>query len=111
MALGAEMGHDTPSTAVNKVCASGMKSVMMASQAIMLGQRQIMLAGGMENMSKSPHYAYLRKPTGFGEASMLDSIKYDGLTDVYNQILMGSCTEKVISEMGISREAQDEYAI
>lgn len=62
-------------------------------------------------MSKSPHYAYLRKPTGFGEASMLDSIKYDGLTDVYNQILMGSCTEKVISEMGITREAQDEFAI
>lgn len=62
-------------------------------------------------MSKSPHYAYLRKPTGFGEATMHDSIKHDGLTDSYNQILMGSCVEKVCSEMGITREAQDEYAI
>ena len=70
-----------------------------------------MVAGGMECMSKSPHYMYLRKPTGFGEGTALDSIKYDGLTDVYNSILMGSCTEKVISEMGISREAQDEFAI
>jgi len=70
-----------------------------------------MLAGGMENMSKTPHYTYLRKPTGFGESTMLDSIKYDGLTDVYNQIMMGSCVEKVCSDMSISREAQDEYAI
>ena len=70
-----------------------------------------MLAGGMEAMSKAPHYAYLRKPTAYGEHSMLDAIKSDGLTDVYNNILMGSCVEKVCSEMGISREAQDEYAI
>lgn len=111
VALGAEMGLDTPSTTVNKVCASGMKAVMMASQSIELGQRNVMLAGGMECMSKSPHYAYLRKPTGFGEAQMHDSIKHDGLTDSYNQILMGSCVEKVNSEMGITREAQDEYAI
>ena len=105
------MGLDTPATDINKVCASGMKSVMMASQSIQLGHRSVMLAGGMECMSKSPHYMYLRKPTGFGEGMALDSIKYDGLTDVYNQILMGSCTEKVVSEMGISREAQDEFAI
>ena len=62
-------------------------------------------------MSKSPHYSYLRKPVMYGEATVLDSIKFDGLTDAHNQILMGSCTEKVCSEMGISREAQDEYAI
>ena len=111
VALSSEMGNDTPSTTINKVCAGGMKSVMMAAQAIQLGQRDIMLAGGMESMSKSPHYAYLRKPTGFGEHTMLDSIKYDGLTDVYNQILMGSCVEKVCSDMGITREAQDEFAI
>ena len=65
----------------------------------------------MECMSKSPHYMYLRKPTAFGESTVLDSIKHDGLTDVYNQILMGSCVEKVISDMSISREAQDEFAI
>lgn len=88
-----------------------MKSVMLASQAIQLGQRSVMLAGGMECMSKAPHYAMLRKPTAYGEATMIDAIKYDGLTDSFNQILMGSCVEKTCSEMGISREAQDEYAI
>lgn len=62
-------------------------------------------------MSKTPHYAYLRKATPYGENTMLDSIKADGLTDAYNQILMGSCVEKVCSEMNITREAQDEYAI
>lgn len=62
-------------------------------------------------MSKTPHYAFLRKPTAYGEHTMLDAIKSDGLTDVYNSILMGSCTEKVCSEMNITREAQDEYAI
>lgn len=70
-----------------------------------------MLAGGMENMSKAPHYMYLRKPTGYGHASAIDGITFDGLTDVYNNISMGSCVEKNCSEMGISREAQDEYAI
>lgn len=70
-----------------------------------------MVAGGMECMSKSPHYIYLRKPTGYGNVSAIDAIQNDGLTDVYNSILMGSCVEKINSEMGISREAQDEYAI
>ena len=84
--LGTGCQNDTPSTIINKVCASGMKSVMMASQAIQLGQRDVMLAGGMENMSKAPHYQYLRVPTGFGHVQVLDSIVSDGLTDVYNQI-------------------------
>jgi acetyl-CoA C-acetyltransferase len=88
-----------------------MKSVMMAAQQIRIGDRDICLAGGMENMSKIPHYLYLRQPTGYGHASAIDAIQFDGLTDVYNNILMGSCVEKNISEMGISREAQDEYAI
>jgi len=64
-----------------------------------------MLAGGMESMSKSPHYSFLRRPTSYGEATVLDSIKHDGLTDAYNQILMGSCVEKICSEMSITREA------
>lgn len=68
VALGAGCSQDTPTTTINKVCASGMKSVMMASQAIELGQRDVMMAGGMECMSKLPHYMYLRKPTGFGSA-------------------------------------------
>lgn len=111
VAMSTQMGDDTPATTINKVCASGMKAVMMAAQSIDLGHRSVMLAGGMECMSKTPHYAYLRKATAYGEHNMLDSIKFDGLTDVYNSILMGSCVEKVCSEMGITREAQDEYAI
>jgi len=74
VALGCEMGPDTPSTTINKVCASGMKSAMMAAQAIRLGDRQIMLAGGMEAMSKTPHYQYLRSATSFGNATAIDSI-------------------------------------
>ena len=105
------MKYDTPSTLVNKVCASGMKAVMLGANAIALGDRNVVLAGGMECMSKLPHYIYLRKPTGYGNAQIVDSIQFDGLTDVYNNILMGSCTEKVCSEMGISREAQDQWAI
>jgi len=62
-------------------------------------------------MSKTPHYMYLRRPTGYGNAQALDAIQHDGLTDAYNNILMGSCVEKLCSEMGITREAQDEYAI
>lgn len=60
------MREDIPSTTINKVCASGMKAVMMAAQSIALGDRNIMVAGGMESMSKLPHYIYLRKPTGYG---------------------------------------------
>ena len=70
----------------------------------MVGNRNIMVAGGMECMSKTPHYAFLRKPAGFGDVVMNDPVK-DILTDVYNQILMGSCTEKIVSEMNISRQA------
>lgn len=69
----------------------------------MLGHRKVMVAGGMECMSQTPHYAFLRQPTAFGEATMPDSIKHDGLTDAYNKILMGSCTEKVVTDLGISR--------
>jgi acetyl-CoA C-acetyltransferase len=65
----------------------------------------------MESMSKAPHYMYLRKATGYGHSNVIDSIQFDGLTDVYNKILMGACVEKTNGEMGISREAQDEFAI
>jgi len=88
-----------------------MKSVMLAANQVKLGDRDIMLAGGFENMSKIPHMMYLRKPTGYGHASAIDAITFDGLTDVYNNILMGACVEKNISEMGITREAQDEFAV
>lgn len=65
----------------------------------------MVLAGGMENMSKIPHYQFLRQPHGYGPVKSIDAIVHDGLTDVYNNLLMGSCTEKIISEMGISRAA------
>lgn len=105
------MREDIPATTINKVCASGMKAVMMAAQSIALGDRNVMVAGGMESMSKLPHYTYLRRPNVYGHAQVVDSIQYDGLTDVYNNILMGNCTEKVVSDLGITREAQDEFAI
>lgn len=107
VALGSDMKLDTPSTLVNKVCASGMKAVMLGANAIALGDRKVVVAGGMESMSKIPHYIYMRKPVQYGHSQLIDGIQFDGLTDVYNNILMGACTEKVCSEMGISREAQD----
>jgi len=76
---------------------------MIGANAIRLGDRSIVLAGGMESMSKAPHYTYLRKPTGYGHAQIVDAIQFDGLTDVYNKILMGNCVEKNCSEMAISR--------
>jgi acetyl-CoA C-acetyltransferase len=109
--LGAGASVDTPSTCINKVCASGMKSVMLGAQAIKLGDRDIVMTGGMENMSKIPHYQYSRVGTQYGHGKIVDGIMHDGLTDVYNNILMGSCVEKTNTDMSISREAQDEYAI
>jgi len=109
--LGLGCRKDTPSTTINKVCASGMKSVMLAAQAIRVGDRHVMLAGGMENMSLAPHLMYLRKGTAYGHSQAMDIIQSDALTDVYNKILMGTCTEKLCSELGITRQAQDEYAI
>lgn len=111
VAIGAGLRYETITTTVNKVCASGMKAIMLGSNAIALGDRDVVVAGGMESMSKLPHYLYMRKGHGYGHTQLIDSIQFDGLTDVYNNILMGSCTEKVCSEMSITREAQDEYAI
>lgn len=111
IALGCGVQNDTPSTTVNKVCASGMKSMMLGAQAIQLGIRDVVLTGGMESMSKCVHYQYLRSPNMYGNATVHDSIQFDGLTDVYNNILMGACSEKFVSELNISREAQDKFAI
>ncbi len=109
--LGSEIPKEVPSTLINKVCASGMKTVMMADQAIRLGDRNLMAAGGLEAMSKIPHYAQLRTATMYGHSNLVDGLMHDALTDVYNNIPMGSCVEKVNSEMGITREMQDEWAI
>lgn len=110
-ALGAGIGYSTPTTDINKVCASGMKSVMLAAQSIALGDRKIIVAGGMECMSKIPHYAYLRTPTTYSHAKLIDGLMFDGLTDVYDNIAMGTCVEKTNKDFGITREQQDAFAI
>jgi acetyl-CoA C-acetyltransferase len=101
--------ESTEATTINKVCASGMKAITMATQSIQTGTRDIMVAGGMESMSNAPFYA----PRGaeYGHQKLLDGIIHDGLWDVYNQIHMGNCAEETAARYNISREAQDEHAI
>ena len=110
-AIFAGVGNNVPATTVNKVCASGMKAVMQAAQAIALGDASIIVAGGMENMSLIPHYAYLRKGQKFGPAPMVDGMQKDGLVDVYDQNAMGVCADACATEYKFSREDQDAYAI
>ncbi len=110
-ALGAGLGQNVPCTTVNKVCASGMKAVMLAAQTIIAGDNEIVIAGGMENMSMTPHYMAGRNGTKFGNITMLDGITKDGLLDVYNNVPMGNCAELCAKEHSISREDQDNFAI
>ncbi|ACU07416.1 Acetyl-CoA acetyltransferase [Flavobacteriaceae bacterium 3519-10] len=110
-ALGAGLSNTTPATTVNKVCASGMKAVMMASQAIKCGDQDVVVAGGMENMSLVPHYFNARSSTKLGEVKMQDGMILDGLTDVYGKVHMGVCAEKCAAENGFSREDQDNFAV
>ncbi|WP_294303610.1 acetyl-CoA C-acyltransferase [uncultured Chryseobacterium sp.] len=111
VALGAGLSDETPSTTVNKVCASGMKAVSMAAQAIKAGDADIIVAGGMENMSSVPHYYNARNAAKLGDVKMLDGMVLDGLTDVYNKVHMGVCAEKCATDYSISREEQDNFAI
>ena len=110
-ALFAGLSNETPSTTINKVCASGMKAVMMAAQSIKSGDQEIIVAGGMENMSQVPHYYNARTATKLGDVKMQDGMLVDGLTDVYNKVHMGVCAEKCAAEYQFSREDQDNYAI
>ncbi|AKK74335.1 acetyl-CoA acetyltransferase [Chryseobacterium gallinarum] len=111
VALGAGLSINTPSTTVNKVCASGMKAVTMAAQAIKAGDAEIIVAGGMENMSMVPHYYNARVATKLGDIKMQDGMVLDGLTDVYNKVHMGVCAEKCAVDYTITREDQDNFAI
>ncbi|MCJ8154037.1 acetyl-CoA C-acyltransferase [Chryseobacterium sp. SSA4.19] len=111
VALGAGLSIETPSTTVNKVCASGMKAVTMAAQAIKAGDVDVIVAGGMENMSSVPHYYNARNATKLGDVKMLDGMVLDGLTDVYNKVHMGVCAEKCATDYSITREDQDNFAI
>lgn len=110
-AIYAGIPNTVPCTTVNKVCASGMKSVMQAAQAIALGDADIIVAGGMENMSMIPHYYHARTGTKFGPATMEDGMQKDGLVDAYDNNAMGVCADACATEYKFSREDQDAFAI
>jgi len=107
----AGLADDVPCTTINKVCASGMKAVMQGAQAIMTGDAEIVVAGGMENMSLIPHYVHLRNGVKFGPTSMIDGMQKDGLTDAYDGNAMGVCADLCATEYKITREEQDAFAI
>ena len=99
-------------TTVNKVCASGMKAVAMAMQSIMLGDSDVVIAGGMENMSQVPYYLpSVRWGAKYGHQQTVDGLAKDGLTDVYGQVPMGQCAELCAKEYNITREEQDAFEI
>ncbi|WP_109852949.1 acetyl-CoA C-acyltransferase [Aquimarina sp. AU58] len=110
-ALGAGINDTVPCTTVNKVCSSGMKAVMHAAQTIALGDADIVVAGGMENMSLIPHYVRLRAGHKFGPQTMDDGMQKDGLVDAYDHNAMGVCADLCATEHNFSREDQDAFAI
>jgi acetyl-CoA C-acetyltransferase len=110
-AIFAGLPNSIPATTINKVCASGMKAVMLAAQSIKCGDADIIVAGGMENMSSVPHYVSSRKGQKLGNITMTDGMVHDGLTNVYDQKHMGTCGDLCASEYDFSREDQDEFAI
>ena len=110
-AIFAGIPTDVPATTVNKVCASGMKAVSMAAQALKAGDAEIMVAGGMENMSQAPHYLNGRKAVKFGDITVKDGLLKDGLIDVYSQQHMGVFADLTAKKYDISREDQDAYAM
>lgn len=110
-AIYAGIPDTVPCTTINKVCASGMKAVMQAAQAIALGDADIIVAGGMENMSLIPHYLHARTGTKFGPATLIDGMQKDGLVDAYDENAMGVCADACATEYKFSREDQDAYAI
>lgn len=110
-AIFAGIPNTVPCTTVNKVCSSGMKAIMQGAQSIALGENSIVVAGGMENMSLIPHYAYMRNGTKFGPATLVDGMQKDGLVDAYDQNAMGVCADACAIEYKFSREDQDAYAI
>ncbi len=110
-ALHAGLPNSVTCTTVNKVCASGMKAVMLGAQAILCGDAEIVVAGGMENMSLIPHYMHLRNGYKFGSATMVDGMQKDGLTDAYDNNAMGVCADLCANEYNFTREDQDQFAI
>ncbi len=108
----AGISNKVPCTTINKVCSSGMKSVMIGAQSIMLGDNDVVVAGGMENMSSIPHYVPgMRTGIKLGDGKLVDGMVKDGLWDVYNDYHMGNAADLCAKEMNFSREEQDRYAV
>jgi len=110
-ALFAGLNTSVPCTTVNKVCASGMKAIMIGTQSILAGDNDCVVVGGMENMSMVPHYLNARKGVKLGDIKLIDGMVKDGLIDVYNKVHMGVCAEKCAKEKNISREDQDAFTV
>ena len=111
-AILAGLPESTPCTTVNKVCASGMKSIALGASSIMLGHNDIVVTGGMENMSQVPHYLpNSRTGYKYGDFKAIDGLAYDGLRDVYNEYMMGTAADLTAKKFDISREEQDNFAI
>lgn len=110
-AMAAGIPNTVPCTTVNKVCSSGMKAIMFAAQSIQCGDQDIVVAGGMENMSSVPHYVDGRNGHKLGDFKLVDGMIRDGLTDVYNRTHMGVSAELCAREKGITREEQDAFAL
>lgn len=110
-AIFAGIPNTVPCTTINKVCSSGMKSIMLAAQTIALGDAEIVVAGGMENMSMIPHYQHARNGSKFGPITLEDGMQKDGLVDAYEQVAMGVCADDCATEYGFSRKDQDAFAI
>ena len=111
-AIFAGLSDQIPCTTINKVCSSGMKSIMLGAQSIMCGDNEVVVVGGMENMSAVPHYFDKgRNGQKLGDMKLIDGLVKDGLTDVYNKVHMGNCAEICAKEMNFSRKQQDEFAI
>ncbi|CAI8180834.1 MAG: putative acetyl-CoA acyltransferase [Bacteroidia bacterium] len=111
-AILAGLSESTPCTTVNKVCASGMKSISLGASSIMLGHNDIVVTGGMENMSQVPHYLpNSRTGYKYGDFKAIDGLAYDGLRDVYNEYMMGTAADLTAKNFDISREEQDNFAI
>ncbi len=112
VAVGAGLGYEIPCTLVNKVCASGMKAIMLGAQSILLGQNEVVVAAGAESMSNIPYYlTKARYGYKYGNGEVIDGLTFDGLTDVYNRCAMGVCADNTAKEMNISRADQDAFAI
>eukprot|EP00999_Lentomonas_sp_LEN2_P002678 NODE_553_length_1374_cov_99.548516_g517_i0.p1 GENE.NODE_553_length_1374_cov_99.548516_g517_i0~~NODE_553_length_1374_cov_99.548516_g517_i0.p1 ORF type:complete len:246 (+),score=64.93 NODE_553_length_1374_cov_99.548516_g517_i0:78-740(+) len=111
-ALAAGLPQSVVCTTINKVCASGTKSIILGAQAIMLGNADVVVAGGMESMTNTPYYLpKARNGYRYGNGEILDGLVKDGLFDVYNEFLMGNAAEIIASDMQISRQEQDDFAI